>query len=117
MKTYLGIELGSTRIKATAINEGFEPVSSGDFSWKSEFKDGGWTYSLEEVWKGLKEALSAPEGQEQVCALGISGIMHGYLAFDENWNLLVPFRTWQNTMTAEAADRLSELFDFNIHQR
>lgn len=112
----LGIELGSTRIKAVLIDNQFNPVSSGDYTWKSSYENKIWTYSLDEVWKGLNAAL---EGQDlsSVDAMGISAMMHGYLAFDKEWNLLVPFRTWQNTITGEAADKLTELFNFNIPQR
>ena len=116
-KTYLGIEFGSTRIKAVAINESFAPVSSGDYTWKSTYEKGIWTYDLAEVWKGLKKALSGVQNRENIAAMGISGMMHGYLAFDKDWNLLVPFRTWQNTVTAQAAAELTEAFGFNIPQR
>ena len=117
-RTYLGIELGSTRIKAVAIDENtLSPVSSGSFSWKSDYINGVWTYDLDLSWEGIKAALSQIKDLESVAAVGISGMMHGYLAFDEDWNLLAPFRTWQNTMTAESARELTELFDFNIPQR
>ena len=115
-KMFLGLELGSTRIKAVGIDGSFTPVLSGDYTWKSDFIDGVWTYSLDEVWKGLKTALAPFRGRE-VTAMGVSAMMHGYLAFDENWNLLVPFRTWQNTITAQAAAELTEAFNFNIPQR
>ena len=115
--TYLGIELGSTRIKAVAIDEGHVPVSSGDYTWKSTYENGVWTYDLSEVWAGLKAALSGVEKRETIRCMGISAMMHGYLAFDEDWNLLVPFRTWQNTITGQAAEELTELFGFNIPQR
>ncbi len=117
LKTALGIELGSTRIKAVAINETHIPVSSGDYTWKSSFENGVWTYDLAEVWKGLKAALSGVENREAVSAMGVSAMMHGYLAFDKDWNLLVPFRTWQNTITGQAAAELTELFHFNVPQR
>ena len=117
MKRYLGIELGSTRIKAVAIDEKHVPVSSGDYNWKSTYENGIWTYDLAEVWTGLKAALSGVEEREQVAAMGISAMMHGYLAFDKDWNLLVPFRTWQNTITGKAAEELTALFGFNIPQR
>lgn len=117
MKSYLGIEFGSTRIKAVAIGEDFSPLSSGDHVWKSEYKDNVWTYSLDEVWKGLKEALSGVKDRDSVVSMGISAMMHGYLAFDADWNLLVPFRTWQNTITAEASEKLTEEFGFNVPQR
>ncbi len=117
MKTYLGVEFGSTRIKASAIDEGFRPVSSGDYTWQSSQIDGVWTYALEEAWQGLKIAVGQIENRDQIAAVGISAMMHGYLAFDSDWNLLVPFRTWQNTITAAAAEELTKLFNFNIPQR
>ena len=116
-KTCLGVELGSTRIKAVAIDEAHIPVSSGDYTWKSAYENGVWTYDLLEVWKGLKVALSGIENRGSIAAMGISAMMHGYLVFDRDWNLLVPFRTWQNTMTGQAAAELTELFGFNIPQR
>ena len=116
-RTMLGLELGSTRIKAVAIDENHVPVSSGDYTWKSSFENGVWTYSLEEVWKGLKTAVAGLEHRENIAAMGVSAMMHGYLAFDKDWNLLVPFRTWQNTITAQAAAELTEAFRFNIPQR
>lgn len=115
--TYLGIELGSTRIKAVAIDEKHIPVSSGDYTWKSAYENGIWTYDLRDVWTGLKTALAGVEKRENIQAMGISGMMHGYLAFDKDWNLLVPFRTWQNTITGPAAAELTELFNFNVPQR
>ena len=117
MKTVLGIELGSTRIKAVAIDENHIPVSSGDYTWASSFENGIWTYDISEAWTGLKTAIRGIENRESVQALGISGMMHGYLAFDKDWNLLAPFRTWQNTITAQAAAELTELFGFNVPQR
>ena len=116
-KTILGIELGSTRIKAVAIDEKHIPVSSGDYTWKSTYENGNWTYDLRDVWTGLKTALAGVENRESIRAMGISGMMHGYLAFDKDWNLLVPFRTWQNTITGQAAEELTALFGFNIPQR
>ena len=117
MKTCLGIELGSTRIKAVAIDEGHKPVFSGDYTWASRYENGVWTYNLEEVWAGLKAALSKVEGRESIAAMGVSAMMHGYLVFDRDWNLLTPFRTWQNTITGPAAAELTERFGFNIPQR
>ena len=114
---YLGIELGSTRIKAVVINEKHIPASSGDYTWKSSYENGVWTYSLDEVWKGLTTAVRGLENRGSICGMGVSAMMHGYLAFDKDWNLLVPFRTWQNTITGQAAAELTELFGFNIPQR
>ena len=116
-KRFLGIELGSTRIKAVAIDDKHMPVSSGDYTWKSSYENGVWTYALDEVWTGLKAALKGVENRESICAMGVSAMMHGYLAFDKDWNLLVPFRTWQNTITGQAAAELTALFSFNIPQR
>ncbi len=115
--TCLGIELGSTRIKAVTIDENHKPVSSGDYTWQAAFENGIWTYDLADAWQGLKAALRGVENRENIAAMGLSGMMHGYLAFDKDWNLLVPFRTWQNTITAPAAAELTELFQFNIPQR
>ena len=117
MRTCLGLELGSTRIKAVTIDDGFRPVSSGDYTWASAYENGIWTYSLDEVWTGLKAALSQVEDRDSIAAAGVSAMMHGYLAFDKDWNLLTPFRTWQNTITGPAAAELTELFGFNIPQR
>lgn len=117
MNTFLGIELGSTRIKAMTIDEAFQTVSAGSYTWAASYENGVWTYPLEEVWSGLKAALSDLNCRENVAAMGISAMMHGYLAFDRDWNLLVPFRTWQNTSTGPAAAELTELFGFNIPQR
>ena len=113
----LGLELGSTRIKAAVIGEDFQPIASGSYTWKSDYTDGVWTYDLAEVWTGLRAALAALDGQEKISAMGVSAMMHGYLAFDKDWKLLVPFRTWQNTMTAQAAEELTRRFSFNIPQR
>ncbi len=117
VKTYLGIEFGSTRIKCVQIDEENKIKSSADYTWKSECKNGIWTYDLDEAIDGLKKALSGIKNTESIECVGISGMMHGYLAFDKDWNLLVPFRTWQNTITAKASQRLTDLFGFNIPQR
>ena len=117
MSSYLGIELGSTRIKAVAVDEAHQPCASGDYTWASTYENGVWTYDLNEVWTGLKAALSQLEGREDVACMGVSAMMHGYLAFDAEWNLLVPFRTWQNTITGPAAAQLTGAFGFNIPQR
>ena len=116
-KNFLGIELGSTRIKAVAIDQNHIPVASGDHTWQSAFENGVWTYDLAEVWQGLKEALAGVENRKNIAAMGISAMMHGYLAFDRDWKLLTPFRTWQNTITGPAAAELTRLFGFNIPQR
>ena len=114
---YLGIELGSTRIKAVAVDGSYRPVSSGDYTWASAYRDGIWTYDLPQAWTGLKAALAGVSGRENIRAMGVSAMMHGYLVFDRNWDLLVPFRTWQNTVTGPAAAELTALFGFNIPQR
>lgn len=117
MKKYLGVELGSTRIKGVVIDQRFVPVESGDFEWESTYDNGIWTYDLADARRGLCQVLSQLKDREDLSAAGISGMMHGYLAFDKDWNLLVPFRTWQNTITADAAEQLTELFQFNVPQR
>lgn len=125
-RTALGIELGSTRIKAVLVDEKGTPLASGSFDWENQLVDGIWTYDLGEVWKGLAESyrsLAADVEQaygvslNTVGSIGISAMMHGYLAFDEEGELLVPFRTWRNTMTGEAVAELTELFQYNIPQR
>ena len=115
---YLGIEFGSTRVKAVLIDGEHRIVKSGDYTWKSSLENGVWTYHMEDVQTGLRTAIrSLGELPGAVSAMGISGMMHGYLAFDKDWNLLAPFRTWQNTMTGEAAEQLTAEFGFNIPQR
>ena len=122
----LGIELGSTRIKAVLIDEGGAPIASGGHNWENRLENGVWTYSIEDVWTGLQDcyaSLARDVRERYGCeitdlkAIGISAMMHGYMAFDENGELLVPFRTWRNTMTEKAAETLTELFGFNIPQR
>ncbi len=124
--TSLGIELGSTRIKAVLIGPDNLPLATGGHDWENQFVDRVWTYSLEEVWEGLRACYAslARDVQdkygitlERVGAIGVSAMMHGYLAFDSEEQLLVPFRTWRNTTTGEAADELSALFGHNIPQR
>ena len=119
MKNYfLGIELGSTRIKAVLLDEAHKIVKSGDDTWKSSLENGIWTYHMDEVQTGLRAAIqNLGELPGEISAMGVSGMMHGYLAFDRDWNLLAPFRTWQNTMTGEAAEVLSAEFGFNVPQR
>ena len=111
---YLGIEFGSTRVKAVLIDGEHRIVKSGDYTWKSSLENGVWTYHMEDVQDGLRTAIrNLGELPGAVSAMGISGMMHGYLAFDKDWNLLAPFRTWQNTMTGEAAEQLTAEFGFN----
>ena len=125
-KAVIGIEFGSTRIKALLIGEDRAPMASGVYDWQNEMLDGIWTYSLENVRKGLRccfaDLMKNVEEKygtklETAAAIGISAMMHGYLVFDENDVQLVPFRTWRNTITEEAADKLTEEFSFNIPQR
>ncbi len=125
-KTFLGIELGSTRIKAVLLGEDYKPLASGSHTWENEFKNGYWTYSMDDVWAGLKNCYRDLKEQvkkqygvtlTKVDAMGISGMMHGYLPFDKDGNQLAEFRTWRNTTTAQAADELTELFGFNVPQR
>ena len=114
----LGIELGSTRIKTVAIDENRKIIASGSHNWESQLIDGYWTYSLDDVQSGLRDAVSKLSNRNgQLSAIGVSAMMHGYLVFDKNDNLLVPFRTWKNTTTEKAAEKLTELFNFNIPQR
>lgn len=122
----LGIEFGSTRIKAVLINKDFEPVASGSHTWENKLVNGIWTYSLDDVWSGLQDAYKnlnddceSKYGSKitNLASLGFSAMMHGYLPFDKNGNQLCEFRTWRNTITGEAAKELTELFDFNIPQR
>ncbi len=124
--TVLGIELGSTRIKAVLIGEDHMPIASGSHEWENRYESGIWTYSLDDVWVGLQECfrnLSTEVSEkyntslQTIGAIGFSAMMHGYLAFDKDGNLLVPFRTWRNTITGEASEKLTELFQFNIPQR
>lgn len=118
----LGIELGSTRIKAVLTNEKGEVLSQGSYEWKNSLVDGLWSYSLDEAQKGLQSSykeLVTNYGKsiEKLDAIGISAMMHGYLAFDKEDKLLAPFRTWRNTNTGEAAEKLSKLFNFNVPMR
>ena len=125
-RTTLGIEFGSTRIKAVLIGTDFTPIASGSHDWETRYDNGVWTYTLEEVWEGLqdcykkmKEDVNAKYGVtlKRTKAMGFSAMMHGYLAFDKEGKQLVPFRTWRNTITGEAAAKLTELFQYNIPQR
>lgn len=113
----LGIELGSTRIKAVLMDKHHNLLSKSAYTWKSSCENGIWTYSLNEVWKGLRSVVASIGKKDGIAAIGVSGMMHGYLVFDKDWNLLVPFRTWQNTNTGRAAADLTKLFRFHIPQR
>ena len=125
-KTSLGIEFGSTRIKAVLIDDTYTTIAAGDYGWASHLEDGLWSYSQEEIWTGLQTAYAAlaedvenAYGEKLTCVgrIGFSAMMHGYLAFGKDGELLVPFRTWQNTNTSEAHEKLSELFQYNIPER
>ena len=125
-KTAIGIELGSTRIKTVLVAEDGTPLASGSHTWENRYEDGIWTYSLEAIWSGLQQSYAdlARDVKERfgivltkVGAIGFSAMMHGYMAFDKDGQLLVPFRTWRNTITEEAASKLTAAFDFNIPQR
>lgn len=122
----LGMELGSTRIKSVLITKNGESIASGSFDWENKLLGEIWTYSLEDVWTGVQTSYkNLAENVEQtygvalekIAAMGFSAMMHGYLAFDKDAQLLVPFRTWRNTTTGEAAEKLTSLFDYNIPQR
>ena len=125
-KTALGIELGSTRIKAVLIDEAFVPVASGEYEWENQLVNGVWTYSMDAVHTGLQTCFSNLRADVKakfdvelttVGAIGVSAMMHGYLPFDRDGKQLAEFRTWRNTITGEAAERLTALFGFNIPQR
>ncbi len=125
-KPVLGIEFGSTRIKAVLIDEAGGPLASGSYEWENQLVNGIWTYDLADVWKGLGECYQdlVRDVKRQydaeitkIGSIGFSAMMHGYLAFDRDDNLLVPFRTWRNTITEEAASRLTAEFNYNIPQR
>ncbi|MBQ6420891.1 MAG: ATPase [Clostridia bacterium] len=124
--TALGIELGSTRIKAVLVDNAHKPVASGDFEWENKLENGIWTYDTQDAVKGLQACFAALKADVKakygvtlttVGAIGISGMMHGYLPFDKDMKQLAAFRTWRNTMTAAAAEKLTDLFGFNIPQR
>ena len=125
-KTALGVEFGSTRIKAVLIGEDHMPLASGSYEWENRYEHGIWTYHLEDVWTGLQESYRILSREvlekhniqiQTLGAIGFSAMMHGYLAFDKDGNLLVPFRTWRNTITGQAAEKLTDIFQFNIPQR
>ena len=125
-RTALGIEFGSTRIKAVLTDLSHRPLAAGSHAWENRLEDGIWTYSLDDIREGLQDCyreLSADVEKRYgtklstVGAMGVSAMMHGYMAFDRDGNLLVPFRTWRNTITEEASDKLTEDFGFHIPQR
>ena len=125
-RAVLGIEFGSTRIKAVLIDENHNPIASGDHEWENRLENGIWTYTLDDIWTGLKDSYRkmAADVREKygitltkLGAIGFSGMMHGYMAFDKKGNLMVPFRTWRNGNTGPAAEYLSELFQYNIPER
>lgn len=121
MKRYIGIEFGSTRIKTVMIDEKGKVESSGTYTWENKLENGFWTYSEKEIWEGIRNSVSElvkRYGKEsEICGLGISGMMHGYIALDKSGKMLVPFRTWRNTNTGQAAAKLTKLFGFNIPMR
>lgn len=125
-RAVLGIELGSTRIKAVLIGEDKSPAASGSYDWENKYVDHIWTYDMEDIWKGVQGCYADLVRNvrreyslelKRLAAAGVSAMMHGYLAFDEKDELLVPFRTWRNTITGEASEKLSELFRYHIPQR
>ena len=125
-KAVLGIEFGSTRIKAVLVDENNMPIASGDHDWENRLENGVWTYTLEDIWTGLQDCYQKMTEDvkekygvavEKLAAIGFSAMMHGYLAFDKDGNLLVPFRTWRNTITQEASEALTKVFNFHVPQR
>lgn len=125
-KAILGIEFGSTRIKAVLIGEDNTPIAQGSHDWENRLENGVWTYSLDDIWTGLQDSYTnmAADVKEQygvsvtkLAAIGFSAMMHGYMAFNASGDLLVPFRTWRNTITEKASEELTKLFDFHIPQR
>ncbi|MCM8710734.1 FGGY-family carbohydrate kinase [Clostridium sp. SYSU_GA19001] len=125
-KTMLGIELGSTRIKAVLIGEDNTPIASGSHDWENSYINNIWTYSLEDVWTGLQDSYKKMASDvkqkygvtlQTIGAIGFSAMMHGYLVFNKKGELLVPFRTWRNTITEKASEELSKLFNYHIPQR
>lgn len=125
-KAILGIEFGSTRIKAVLIDEDNNPIAQGSHEWENQLVDGLWTYSVEAIWYGLQDCYADLRTNvkkeydtdiEILAGIGISAMMHGYMAFNDKQEILVPFRTWRNTNTGKAAAELSELFNYNIPLR
>lgn len=125
-RTYLGIELGSTRIKAVLVDSTFETIASGSFEWENKLEHGFWTYSLDDVWKGIQQSYQKMTEAvfekydiklQKIGVIGFSAMMHGYMTFDKEDKLLVPFRTWRNATTTDASRQLTECFNFNIPER
>lgn len=125
-KTALGIEFGSTRIKAILVGADNTPIASGSHDWENRYVDNVWTYTLDDIWSGLQDCYKslAEDVKKQygvelttVGSMGFSAMMHGYMAFGKDGQLLVPFRTWRNTITGQASEELTELFQYNIPQR
>lgn len=125
-KAILGIEFGSTRIKAVLIDQNNKPIAQGSHEWENQLINGLWTYSIEDIWAGLQDCYADLRDNVnklycteiyKLASIGISAMMHGYMAFDKSQNILVPFRTWRNTNTGKAAAELSKLFNFNIPLR
>lgn len=125
-KTALGIEFGSTRIKVVLIDKDHHPIASGSHDWENRLENNIWTYTLEDIWSGLQDSYKnlVNDVKEKyditltkVGSIGFSAMMHGYMAFDKDGELLVPFRTWRNTMTEEASEKLTEAFSYHIPQR
>ena len=125
-KAILGIELGSTRIKAVLIDQENKPIAQGNHTWENQLVDGLWTYSIEAIWSGLQDCYADLRSNvknlygieiENLAAIGVSAMMHGYMPFNAKEEILVPFRTWRNTNTGRAAAALSDLFVYNIPLR
>ena len=125
-KTALGIEFGSTRIKAVLVDDKNQPIASGAHEWENRYENGVWTYSLDDIWTGIQDCYQDMAKDvkakydielESVGAFGVSAMMHGYMPFNKEGELLVPFRTWRNNITGEASEKLMELFNYNIPQR
>lgn len=125
-KTALGIEFGSTRIKAVLVNENNQPIATGSYEWENRYLNNIWTYDLEDIWKGLQVSYQKMTEDvkekyeviiETIGTIGFSAMMHGYMVFDKEGEHLVPFRTWRNSMTEQASVELTQLFDYNIPQR
>ena len=125
-KTALGIEFGSTRIKVVLVDDKNQPIASGGHEWENRYENGVWTYSLDDIWTGIQDCYQDMARDvkakydielESVGAFGVSAMMHGYMPFNKEGELLVPFRTWRNNITGEASEKLMELFNYNIPQR